>query len=239
MNRHRTSFLIVLMIGAAIIVLMIRKTGPETREEMISTGKVSDRNLSDSVHHRDRASVSTQNSRPESPASKREARVIASEGKGIMLKVHSDGTFHLSLSESAGDILVPVGKEFFRTFSSTNPVPEGVLIKIRNGRGEILTAQQGGDGWYNPAMSGGSFTSDHEERELLKASQRSADFKLSGLIQHPPRNLKNQHDLEFKLAVRSFMHFLSRDANGEPLAPEMFPDYETDWLDGALLFEGE
>jgi hypothetical protein len=35
------------------------------------------------------------------------------------------------------------------------------------------------------------------------------------------------------------MHDLARDSNGEPLAPEVFRNYETDWLDGDLLFASE
>lgn len=154
-----------------------------------------------------------------------------------MLKVFADRIFELHLRDAAEEIFVPLGKELFTSGS----LPAGVKIKIRNGNGEVLTAAFGSIGWYTPAIywSGIDVVWPNEERELLRADQRSADFKLSGMLMMLRRNLKNQDDLEFKLSVRLYLHDYARDAKGETLGPGMFPDYEIDWLDGGLLFAGE
>jgi hypothetical protein len=241
MRNRRITVIIVLLIGAAIVFLIIRKNGPETARETTPAGNEKDQNQSSALLPDASADSPTSNAHSEPQVSKAFPKLVAIEGKGIVLKVFNDGNFQLSLSASAGDILVSVGEDFFQT--SVADIPTGVRIKIRNGNGEILTTTDvsGLDGWYTPAVySSNSYAVlPNQERELLRTDQRSAVFKLSGMILILPRNLKNQDDLEFKLSVHSYLHSSAREANGDPLNPETFPEFETDWLDGSLLFVGE
>jgi hypothetical protein len=154
-----------------------------------------------------------------------------------VLKVYADRTFQVHLPETTEDVFVPVGKDLFMSES----LPDGVRIKIRNGNGEILTSANGSIGWFTPAISwsGGHVVRLDQERELLSSDQRSADFKLSDMLMMLGRNLKNQDDLEFKLLISSNLHDFARGDDGEPLDANAFPEYETDWLDGELLFLGQ
>lgn len=171
-------------------------------------------------------------------------RIVSREGKGIVLEVDSVGGFQLRISDEVGEIYVPEGDEFFRTVSrSKPPTPYGVRIKVRNNRGEILTLSQssGPDGWYSPpgVSSQAIYHSSKPKMERITEAQRTATFKISNMTTTMPANLKNQEDLEFKIKVNHFLLNLARDADGQPLGLEDFPEIETKWLDGKLLFSGE
>jgi hypothetical protein len=239
MKRRRTSSLIVVLIGFVVAFIMARKSEPETASGTMSVDGGSDRSKPSSIRPRALSGSSSLASRADSEASEGQPKVIASGGKGIALKVFSNGTFQLSLSELVGDIFVPVGKVFFG--KTWNTVPNGVWIKIRNGNGEILTTELSSEGWFSPVVysSQADFVRENEERELLRADQRSTDFKLSAMLTMLRQNLKNQDDLEFKLSVHSYLHDRARDSKGESLNPDDFPEFETDWLDGNLLFIDE
>lgn len=187
--------------------------------------------------------------------------VLATAGEFIKLKVFSDGTFQMHLADPAGEIWVRKGTKLF----AYDDLPEGVAIKIMNGAGEIFTDQEGykiggleDPSWYRPSMGRIEMpifsTRDPVSGKWVPAPQgmdsvvavadgvperRSPRVSLAELRHGLSPKIRRQSGLQFKLGIFPSAMQNALSATGQRLDDETFPPSETDWLDGALLFDHE
>lgn len=197
-------------------------------------------------------------------------RVITSVGDQVILKVYADQTFQLFLPETSKNIFVLIGKELFTSVDLPTGIslPFGVKIKVRNGAGEIFTAERGyglrlwhgpgDDLWYRPGSNqiempifSSRLTKTGERIDIprsadaIHAISNEAGSRISprgyieDLIYGLSPRLRQQSGLEFKLAIIPTSLPNARDSEADYLSLDDFPRYETEWLDGKLLFADE
>jgi len=191
-------------------------------------------------------------------------RIIASTGDQVVLKVYADRSFQLHLPHTTEGIFVPVDKELF----TSDSLPDGVKIKVRNSAGEIFTAEGGygmqisygpnDESWYRPGsnhiempvfssrdpITGEAIIVPGSGEPIKPASTESSARssprgKLTDLIFGLSPRIRQQSGLEFKLAIFPSAIPNGRDSEGDYLSPLDFQLHETEWLDGHLLFDDE
>jgi hypothetical protein len=263
MPNHRITLSILILVVALILVVLLRNS---RRDDDAAPHADSFRSSSPHQIKTGPGIRSAENDPRDHSALPASERVIASAGDQVVLKVYADRTFQVHLPDTTKDIFVAVGKDLF---TSWDGIPKGVKIKIRNGAGEIFTAEGGvgmqfsygpdGHTWYRPGTGSIEMPIFSSRRvpgtgEFIKipgtgapiepvpntsTARTSPRGKLADIIFGLSPRVRQQSGLEFKLAIIPAALPNARGSDRDYLSAEDFPRHETDWLDGNLLFDDE